>query len=155
MRSHDPQQQPQASEDRGLGWPRRLIPPLLMLIVAGGIFIYAQRQREQQAEDVRAAATALIEQAAQMPPGGAMPPMARQLQASLTTIEQLQAALEDDPQLQSLVIHIERGDAERPYGDGSATHQAHIELHGRVVITLRFLHPGDAQTLRLVGFWMP
>lgn len=134
---------------------RRIIPPLLVLLVAGGIYLYGQTQREQQAEQILAITEQLCEQVAAMPPGGAIPPAARQLQASLTTTEQLRTVLMIDPQLDTLDIVVVRGDAAPPYGDGSATHQAQIVLEGETRLALRYLHPGDAQNVQLIGYWTP
>lgn len=90
-----------------------------------------------------------------MPHDGAMPAMARQLGASLTTVQQLYTAIEAAPKGESLVILVERGDAARPYGTGSATHRAQVQLGGRVVITLRFLYEAEMQSPRLIGYYLP
>ncbi len=137
------------------GLARRIIPPLLVLIVAGGIYLYAQHQREQQVADVEAVTEQLCRDVAAIPPGGARPSLAMQLNASLTTVERLQDALSHDPDLDTLHITILRGDAPPPYGDGSATHQAFVDVEGQSRIVLRFYHPGDAQRLQLIGFWTP
>lgn len=117
--------------------------------------MYARQQRQQQIDDVRLATEQLCREVAQMPAGGAMPPKAQQLQASLTTIQQLQSVLEADPSLQSLVVTVQGGDAPPPYGDGSATHQAYVQLMGSSRMVLRYVHPGEAQRMYLIGYWTP
>lgn len=152
--SSDPGQQPKAARSsRDIA--RRLLPPLVVLVFAGGVYLYARQQRQQQVDDVRLATEQLCREVVQMPSGGAMPPKAQQLQASLTTIQQLQSVLETDRSLQSLVVTVQSGDAPPPYGDGSATHQAFVQITGSPRMVLRYVHPGEAQRMHLIGYWTP
>lgn len=150
------QSNPLQSRRSQRSWLRMVLLPALVLLTAASLVYYGQQQRQQEREQVRVEAAMLCRETAAMSRGGAMPEAARDLQASLTTIEQLHRVIhQHDPDLSTLDIAVERGDASPPYGDGSATHQAHIKFDGETRISLRFVHDAQQDVPALIGFWLP
>jgi hypothetical protein len=135
---------------------RPIIMGALALLTALGVLYYSQIQQTRKITEIHLASAQLCRDVADMVPGGPLPALAREMQASLTTVEQLHNVItQHDAALDSLRIMVETNDAAPPYGDGSATHQAHVVLNDQTRFVLRFLHAGDVAQLRVIGYWLP